>query len=100
MIRKAVKGGVRDFLTGEGTAAQGTRIQQHDFSLNPGEALSRGYATMDQLRTRLEVFAHQEGESITAAAGDFANLTIRARRFTEVLKDGAEARAGSQAQLP
>lgn len=78
-----------DFFTEPGqinsTEEAGTRIVSRDFEGTFSEMLKRGLATSDQLKARLQAFAHQEGISMVeaVAAESQGKIKIRARNFAE-----------------
>jgi hypothetical protein len=81
-----------DALTGEGSLSEDTRVEEVDVRLTPGEAVRRGYATQEEMRARLEVFALQQGQAVKDAAKEFETLAVRARRFSEMARDGTVRR--------
>ncbi len=82
-ISRAATQDVAEFLTGEGMASEGTRVDEIDVAMNPAEAVRRGYATPEQMKARLEIFALQEGQQAQAE-----DLRMFARRFSEIARDG------------
>lgn len=91
-IQQAANSELLDFLTGEGSAAEGIRVEETGGDLTPTEAVRRGFATREQMQARLEVFALQQGKAMADAARDFDSLRIRARRFSESARDGSTRR--------
>ena len=82
-ITRAATQDLAEFLTGEAMASEGTRVDEIDVAMNPTEAVRRGYATPEQMKARLEIFALQEGQQAQAE-----DLRMFARRFSEIARDG------------
>lgn len=91
-VQQLANSEVLDMLTGEGQLSEDTRIEDINVRLNPTEAIRRGYATQAEMQARLEVFALQLGQTTAEAAKEFDSLSIRARRFAEVARDGTTRR--------
>jgi hypothetical protein len=82
-LTQAANQDIADFLTAEGMASEGTLVEGKDIAMTPAEAVRRGYASPEQMKARLEIFALQEGRQANAE-----DLRLFARRFSDIARDG------------